>query len=63
MFLNADLIGLPLWMISGWLLSPGAARRRLASVEHGSRSVLDETPAAAVLTRCSSWGWSSSYWR
>src|SRR5262249_18390608 len=46
-FLNADLIGLPLWLISG-RLAVWAARRKNPWVDRDSRAVLDETPAAAM---------------
>ena len=49
-FLNADLIGLPLWLISK-KLADWASRRRNPWVDRDSRAVLDETPAAAMDVR------------
>jgi hypothetical protein len=45
LFLNADLIGLPLWFLSGYL-ARGAARRGVAKED--SRAALGEAPAATV---------------
>jgi hypothetical protein len=47
LFLNADLIGLPLWLISGRLVR-WASRRRTTLGDRESRALLDDTPAASV---------------